>query len=139
MDLPKYTFSELREWIINNNKWTSLYDDWIQCECQKRLTPSIDRIDELKTYSLDNIRLTTWEENDRMGSLNIRNGTGRGGKRCRAVAQYDLGGNLIKIYHSFAAAGRETGLKHKVIWKCAAGILKTAYGFTWKYYGEDAQ
>lgn len=139
MEMPKYTKPELKKWAFNQYNWPKLYETWKNSGYQKKLVPSIDRIDELKTYSFDNIRLTTWEDNDRMGSLNIRSGTGRGGKRCKAVAQYDLIGNLVKTYHSFAAAGRETGFSFKVIWKCAAGILQRAYGFTWKYYNEGEQ
>ena len=49
----------------------------------------------------------------------------------KPVEQYDLNGNLIKVWDSIAEAGRAFG-SHNNISHCITGKQKTAYGYIWK-------
>lgn len=55
-----------------------------------------------------------------------------GGKE---VAQYDLGGNLIKTYKSTREAERQTGIDHSEISRCCSGDRnrKQTGVYVWKY------
>jgi len=37
---------------------------WIENDCIKDLVPSVNRLDDYINYSLDNIELVTWKENN---------------------------------------------------------------------------
>lgn len=49
------------------------------------------------------------------------------------IAQYDLEGNLIKIYKNVSECEKETGYRGDGFSKVCRGVRKTAYGFIWKY------
>ena len=53
----------------------------------------------------------------------------------KAVLQFDLNGNFIKEYCSSREAARTLGNRDFSvnISKCSNGIIKTAYGYKWKY------
>lgn len=59
--LPKDAFYE---WALapDSNFWP-LYKAWVQASYDQRLTPSVDRLDVYKGYTLDNIRWITHSEN----------------------------------------------------------------------------
>lgn len=50
----------------------------------------------------------------------------------KQVKQYDLQGNLIKIYKSISEAAKENGIERSPIKKCCRHELNTAYGFKWE-------
>lgn len=54
------------------------------------------------------------------------------------VAQYDLQGNLLKIYDSQREASEQTGTCRSSITRCVTGHRKTAGGYKWKYYLEGS-
>lgn len=51
----------------------------------------------------------------------------------KSVCQYNLNGNLIKIWKSMAEAGRSLGIFKANISACCKGKAKSAGGFIWKY------
>lgn len=52
----------------------------------------------------------------------------------RKVAQYDLNGNLIKIWDCMSDAARELGASNQSIYNCCKGFSQKACGFVWRYY-----
>lgn len=64
-----------------------------------------------------------------------------GGEGCYGqetpVYQYDLDGNLLKIYPSIAAASRILNIKKQNIYKACRGLLKTAGGYQWRNNKND--
>lgn len=61
-------------WIITQPKLNTLFEAWKESGFDKNLRPSVDRLDDYKPYSLSNIRLTTWEENNRKGNEDRKSG-----------------------------------------------------------------
>jgi hypothetical protein len=62
--LDKNTFYE---WSLQNNDFKELFTYWLMCNYERKYTPSIDRIDSKKGYTLDNIQWITFSENCRKG------------------------------------------------------------------------
>jgi len=58
------------EFSINDNSFNELYNNWVNCDYNRKLTPSIDRIDTNKGYELENIQWITHSENSRKATIN---------------------------------------------------------------------
>jgi len=129
--MPDYTKGELALWLYKNG-FKRLYDDWVKSGYRKDNKPSIDRIDSLKGYSFNNIKLITWKENRINQANDIREAIGSSGRRCMAVSQFTKDGNYVATYKSQKIAERETNISSKAISCCIRGITKTSGGFIWK-------
>ena len=130
MELPNYTKQELKEWLYENN-FKSLYDNWVSSGFNKNKKPSIDRLDDFKPYSFENIRLVTWAENKAHQYQDISNATGTSGRQCRALIQLDRYGNVLAEYHSYSFAKRTVGYSFE---KCLKnGTPSRIDGTYWKY------
>lgn len=57
----------------------------------------------------------------------------RTAKQVKTIYQYDLDGNLIKVWDSINSIENGTDYKRKTIYACANGQNSTAYGYVWKY------
>jgi hypothetical protein len=51
------------EWSLNNQEYLDLFKNWVEADYDLKLSPSIDRINPLLGYTLDNIRWVTFEFN----------------------------------------------------------------------------
>lgn len=127
MPLPNYSSSDLNKWLFSND-FTSFYNVWVWSGFRKDLIPSCDRTDDYKPYTLSNMRLTTWLENNKK-ALNDRK-IGINNKQSKTVVQY-LNGKMVKEYYSIRSAQRETGINHIV--RCCKGLSAHAGGYQWKY------
>jgi group I intron endonuclease len=69
----------------------------------------------------------------------IQNGSSKGSKNgsAKKITQYDLDGNLIKIWDYVKQASEELGLDHSSICKCARGKIKTCGGYKWEYITKE--
>lgn len=128
---PTYTRVEFTDWLLNNEDFHILYLEWVLSDYKKELTPSVDRLDDYKSYSFDNIRLVTWHENNLKGCIDRINGINN--KKSNAIIQKDLQGNIVKRFYSVAQAARETGINFRNIHAVAKLQRKTAGGFSWHY------
>jgi len=131
---PAYTKKQLREWveITNKDKFDKLLDNWIESGYKKMYKPSVDRLDDSKGYTLDNIQLVTFQENvDKqaeevyMGSLNAN---------VIPVYQYDEDGIYVNSYSSATAASRATGQHRKMIKKACDGVIIDVKRTQWRLY-----
>lgn len=61
---------EFYDWANKSEQFHLLYEIWTQSKYDRKLTPSVDRIDSSKGYELDNMRWITHSENSRLGSFN---------------------------------------------------------------------
>ena len=63
--LPREDFYK---WAFNSVLFWRMFSDWENSGHDRKLTPTVDRIDSSKGYSLDNVRWLTHSENSRLGS-----------------------------------------------------------------------
>lgn len=104
---PEYSKKELKEWLYKNN-FKQLFDNWVASGYKKNVKPSVDRINDYKPYSFNNIKLGTWLDNHNHLIDDILNGVGKSGKRCKAIMQFFNKG-LIAQYASYSFAKRTVG------------------------------
>lgn len=72
--LPKETFYE---WSLASEVFHQLFEEWEQSGYERKLAPSVDRVDSFRGYELDNMEWVTMSENSRRGSLNQHYGDWR--------------------------------------------------------------
>jgi hypothetical protein len=122
---PTYTFEELKEWFISQPNFKKLWKAWKNSGYNTQLSPSVDRLDDSKGYSFDNIRLVTWYENCKKGIDNKK----------RKVNQYDLEGKYLKTFNSISDALRYLGKRTKAshITRCCKGEQNHTFGYQWRY------
>lgn len=131
--LPTYTREELIEWAYLN-QFKSLYDDWVDSGYSKWKSPSVDRINNLESYSLSNIQLVTWRAN--LDNLRLQNISGEFlNSKSKSVIQMTLDGDFIATHLSCRNALRSLNKVHGVsnIAAVANGKARQAYGFFWKW------
>lgn len=68
--------SEFYKWSKSDKDFNKLYNDWVKSDYDRKLSPSIDRIDSCDGYVLGNMRWITHSENSRLGSINRWNRNG---------------------------------------------------------------
>lgn len=61
--------SSFYEWSKSDVDFIKLYNDWVISNYNRKLSPSIDRIDTSIGYIIGNIRWITQSENSRLGGL----------------------------------------------------------------------
>ena len=137
MPTPSYSKEELREWLMSKELFHKLFNDYVNAGYESFSRPSIDRVDDNKPYTFDNIELVTWGVNQDRAYKNLRKA-----KNDRhiayPVAQYSITGIHISDYVSFKEASRETGVDDYCIALCARGLKgkKQAGGYIWKLIEE---
>lgn len=127
-DMP-YSKVELIEWCKKNN-FDQLFSAWRDSGNLISLKPSVDRLDDFKGYSFDNIRLGTWKENKKHQSEDRMNGVGTNGVYCKKVTKFDSERNVICEYVSYWSAVRDCG--YAIEYQLKKGI-KCRNGFYWSY------
>lgn len=129
--LPNYTLKELRDWMHSQPDFDILYKEWVKSGFDSKKKPSCDRIDDYAPYTIDNIRLVTWEENNNRNYENKING--KNTKQSKSVLQLTLEGIVVGEYHSIHHAWRETGSHYSNISACCHGRLEKTGGFIWRF------
>jgi len=131
---PTYTKQELKEWLFNQDLFHELFDKWVDSGYLKDLIPSVDRKKDDIEYTMDNIQLLTWVENEQKHNNDIRSAESKhGNKPQKAVIQYDKQKNEIARFVSTMEAYRKTGVNQGDISSCCLSKLKSAGGFIWEY------
>jgi len=105
---PTYTKEELTDFMYKNG-YEALFLKWEKGGFLKKEKPSIDRVDDYKGYSLNNIQLTTWEENKAKQTQDMLLGRSTSGERCKPVLCFSKNGRLIGEYVSYSSAKRAMG------------------------------
>lgn len=129
-ELPTYTKEQLKTWLYKNN-FKELFNTWVTSGHKTKLRPSVDRLNDYKSYTMDNIQLVTWKENEEKGNNDRKSGINN--KKSKIVFKYSKENVFIKEYYSMSEAGRRTGVSVVSICNCCKGKHKTAGGFMWKY------
>lgn len=138
---PTYTQEELFAWGMALPHYHSLFNTWVSSGYARELSPSIDRLDDYLPYSLDNIRMVAWEENNHKGSY--WQVIGKNTKNCLAVDQLTLDGQFIQRFHSCMAASRALNIDDSKIGIVCRGLPikkgnrystpQTAGGYRWRF------
>jgi len=136
---PAYTLYGLRMFFKSSAVADHLYKAWVASGYEKNLRPSVDRKEDDKPYSIDNITLMTWGENKAKGHSDRRNGINN--KVSKAVIQLTLEGEFIAEFYSMSEAGRQTGISIASIGQCCNNIqsYNTAGNFKWKFKSTTAK
>jgi len=124
---PNYSLVELRIWAFSQDIFHELYDLWVVSGYKKSEKPSFDRIDDYMSYTLDNLQIVTWRENNTREHSDRVNGINT--KQCDAVLQFTKDMVFVDEHYSMSQAYRDTGINN--ISACCSGQLKTAGGFIW--------
>lgn len=120
---PKYTRDELEEWVLSNPAFEKLYTTWVNNNYEQKLSVSIDRLDNSKGYSFDNIELVSFETNyqrshEGFRNKSIHNPTLLNGGH-RAVTVFTLSGKPMQSFISMSEAARYfSENRHQAISKC---------------------
>lgn len=64
--LPK---DEFYAWALSSAEFHALYDAWVESGYDRRLSPSVDRVDSHLGYVVGNMRWLTHSENSRLGAI----------------------------------------------------------------------
>ena len=130
-EAPSYTKQELVNWLLCNPLFHALHNRWVESDYDRWIKPSVDRKNDYKSYTFDNIQLMTWGENKAKSHSDTVNGVNN--KRSYSVQQFSLNNEFIKEYYSMRQASRETSIYDTDIGRCCSGRFKTAGGFIWRY------
>jgi len=68
--LPLLDKESFYNWALNDSEFISLFIKWEISDYDRKLTPSIDRIEPIKGYVMDNIQWLTHSENSGKTSRN---------------------------------------------------------------------
>ena len=64
---------EFYKWSLADTMYNELYHLWVVSGYNRKLSPSIDRVDTTKGYTRGNIRWLTHSENSRLGNISKNN------------------------------------------------------------------
>ena len=131
MQKIKMTKSEFKSFIESNNTFNILYENWKKSNYNKDLKPSVDRLEDYATYSINNIQIITWKENNEKGNIDRRHGINN--KVSKKIIQLTLSKQYVMEYHSIHYASRQTGINRGNIGNVCRGIKNTAGGFIWRF------
>lgn len=128
--LPDFTKEEFMVWAYEHG-FDDLYKTWVQSGFKKDLSPSVDRLDDDKSYIFSNMQLITWEENNQKGNADRK--AGKTKHLHKTVLQFDKYYNFIAEYISLNEAERQTGVNAWSISLVCKGKQHTAGGYIWQY------
>jgi hypothetical protein len=60
--------SDFNDWALNSSEFHRLFDLYEKSEYDRKLAPSVDRIDSSKGYSINNMEWVTHSENSKRGA-----------------------------------------------------------------------
>ena len=126
---PAYSRSQLISRYLDDKRFLRLVNEWIKSGCMTHKKPTVDRIDCRESYTMRNIHILTWEENQFKHLLEAKYFH----PNCKSVAAYK-GGVFIKAYRTRGEASRVLGLNQSGICSAVIGRQKTCGGFEWRNY-----
>lgn len=61
---------EFYNWAFDSKEFHTLFKEWVESGYDRKLCPTVDRVDSSLGYSLDNMEWVTHSENSRRGATN---------------------------------------------------------------------
>ena len=132
---PDYTRIELRGYLYSQPRFHMLFDLWKLSGYNRKLTPSLDRLDDYKPYTFSNIRLVTWDENNKKAYSDRKNGINN--KVSKAVIGVHKDTGEVVEFHFAHQAEREIGVNSGNLTGCCVGRRGYGHagGYKWSYKG----
>ena len=130
--MPTYTKEELVLWLAKEN-FIQLYIEWQQSQYSKDTRPSVDRLDDTQGYTLTNIQLITWKENNDKARKAQSTGKLWNGQELRAVIQLNLISKYVSEFKSARDAERQLNLSKGAVSACCHQKRQTAGGYKWQF------
>lgn len=127
---PTYSSTDLLHWVYLQDNFKALYAAWVASSYDKWCRPSVDRLRDSEGYSLDNIRLVSWKENNIQSHKDKLSGENK--IDSKVVYQYTLSGEYVTSYHSMSEASRVIGIGNSAL-SVSISKCTSAGGFQWRY------
>ena len=121
----QFSLIEFHNRFMNDKKFIRLFNEWIDSGKDKMKKPSLDRISNKRSYTVENTQMLTWAENRHKQVMERRSRKGK-------VIQY-LNGKQINIFKSQREAVIKTGISQGNMSECLNGKRKHCEGFEFKY------
>jgi len=130
---PSYTKQELIDWLMEQSGFHEAHEYWALNGYKKDFVPSVDRFDDKKSYTMDNIRIVHWKINNDKNRQQIKEW--KSTKFTKPVIQFDLQGNEVARFHSIASAARSVSGERSLIRGCCQNKASfiTGYGYKWEF------
>lgn len=128
--MPNYSLDEFKKWMYSQDKFDKLYLNWKLSWYNKMFKPSVDRLNDYKSYTMDNIQLVTWRENIEKHYFDRKNWINNKGSKA-VIWINKITWKQIEFY-SMKDAERKTGVDNAGIWRCCNWIYKSAWNYIWK-------
>lgn len=135
-ELPNYTKEEFYSWVIYQQEFSKLYTAWVSSNYITDKIPSVDRKDDNKPYTITNIQLMTWEDNNQKGKVDRVSGANTKGSQ--PIYKYTLDGIFIAEYGSTSLAAREHDTSPQNLRASATGRNTHAVNFIWKFEKDNS-
>lgn len=105
----------------NDVNFLTMYKTWQKAKHKRSMSPSVDRINNKKGYTIDNIQFLILKEN-----------SGKDKEKCAVDCYMKNTNEYVGTYESQSEAGRVLRVCIPNIWKCIIGERKHAGGYTFK-------
>ena len=135
---PNFTFKEFKNWtlIINEKKFKKLYNKWKNSNYNTYLRPSVNRLNDYKSYYFKNMELVTWKINQDKGykskkCIEARQQAGK--KNGKIIYQYTLNGKFIKEFSSSREASKILKIHNTGILKACQRKYTQTNSFLWRF------
>ena len=132
MEMPSYSKKELYEWLTSSELFMELFTIWGDNGYNRMDAPSVDRLDDSRPYSMDNIQVMSFRDNNKK-SHNDRKSGKLITSQNRRVRQLSKGGIFMGDFYSINEAGRKLNINSSHIGETCKGKRKSAGGFLWEY------
>ena len=123
-NVVSFSKEELSKWLdCRKRLFEKLLIEWKKNGFKREFSPSINRIDDFKGYSIDNIELITWKKNNELGINSIKTKK----QKERPVTLHK--GNENVDFNSIKDACKFLNVTHQSVCKVVNGKYKTCKGY----------
>lgn len=122
------TLKEFHEMFLEDKKFLRIFNEWVKSGYLKQKKPSIDRINNKKGYSKDNIQIISWADNRFKQSME---------RRSRKGKVYQIkDGVVVAIHRSQIDASKHLHITQSRL-SYALNFGNQCEGFYWRYENPD--
>jgi hypothetical protein len=131
---PSYTKEQLKKWLFSQPLFHLIFKQWKDSGFYRYAVPSVDRINDMLPYSMSNIQLMRWKENEDKGNIDVRNG--KNTKGLVAVVGIHIETGITEEFYSVSEAHRKTGAVYTNIKKSMLDKTRMSGGYVWYFKKE---